>query len=100
MGSRQQNFYNALAVRMGFAEAAGEVQELYLTGRQAEAAAALPFEFLDQTCLLGPVERVAERLQAFAEAGVTTLSLVEVEQGGTSEKVQQLATAYEKAGLD
>ena len=99
MGSREHNFYNALAARMGFAEAAAEVQELYLSGRQAEAAAALPLEFLDQTCLLGPLERVAERLQAFAQAGVTTLSMVEVEPGDTVNKVRMLAAAYELAGL-
>ena len=99
MGSREHNFYNALAARMGFATAAAEVQELYLSGRQAEAAAALPLEFLDQTCLLGPLERVAERLQAFAEAGVTTLSMVEVEPGDTVNKVRMLAAAYELAGL-
>jgi F420-dependent oxidoreductase-like protein len=99
MGSREHNFYNALAARMGFAAAAAEVQDLYLSGRQAEAAAALPLEFLDQTCLLGPLERVAERLQAFAEAGVTTLSMVEVEPSDTVNKVRMLAAAYELAGL-
>ncbi|HYN95887.1 MAG TPA: LLM class F420-dependent oxidoreductase [Pilimelia sp.] len=75
MGSREQNFYNALAVRMGYAEAAREVQDLYLAGRHRDAAAAVPLEFLDRTSLLGPVARVAERLAAYAAAGVTTLSV-------------------------
>jgi F420-dependent oxidoreductase-like protein len=99
MGSRAQNFYNAVAVRMGFEAAAKEVQDLYLGGEQQAAAAAIPFEFLDQTTLLGPVERVAERMHAFADAGVTTLALVEVEPGDSREKVQLLAKAYEKSGL-
>jgi F420-dependent oxidoreductase-like protein len=99
MGSRAQNFYNALAVRMGFEAAAQEVQNLYLGGEQRAAAAALPLEFLDQTALLGPVERVAERLHAFAEAGVTTLAMVEVEAGDSTEKVRLMAQAYEKSGL-
>lgn len=75
MGSREQNFYNALAVRMGFEEAAKEVQDLYLDGRHRDAAAAVPREFLDATMLIGPRERIAERMPAFAEAGVTTLAI-------------------------
>lgn len=75
MGSREQNFYNALAVRMGFEAAAAAVQDLFLSGRQRDAAAAVPLEFLDQTSLLGDRARVADRLQALAAAGVTTCSV-------------------------
>jgi F420-dependent oxidoreductase-like protein len=75
MGSREQNFYNQLAVRMGYGDAAREVQELYLSGRQRDAAAAVPFELIDQTSLLGPKERIAEGLRRYADAGVTTLSV-------------------------
>ncbi|WP_298178050.1 LLM class F420-dependent oxidoreductase [Saccharomonospora sp.] len=75
MGSREKNFYNRLAVRMGFADAAAEVQERYLAKDYMGAMAAVPLEFLDATSLLGPTERIAERMAAFAEAGVTTLSL-------------------------
>jgi F420-dependent oxidoreductase-like protein len=75
MGSRKQNFYNDLAVRMGFGEAAKRVQDLYLDKRQRDAAAAVPMEFIDRTSLLGPKERIADRLKAYAESGVTTLSV-------------------------
>jgi F420-dependent oxidoreductase-like protein len=75
MGSREQNFYHQLAVRMGYADAAREVQDHYLAKRQREAAAAVPFEFIDSTSLLGPVDRIAERMRAYAAAGVTTLSV-------------------------
>src|SRR3954447_15826993 len=75
MGSREQNFYNALARRMGFDEAAERVQDLYLDRKPRDAAAAVPLEFLDATSLLGPVERIRDRLAAYAEAGVTTLSI-------------------------
>src|SRR5919112_575018 len=75
MGSRDQNFYNALARRMGFGAAAEEVQRLFLDRRHREAAAAVPFELIDGTALLGPRERVRDRLHAYAEAGVTTLSV-------------------------
>jgi F420-dependent oxidoreductase-like protein len=75
MGSRDKNFYNALACRMGYEEAAAEVQEKYLAKDVAGAMAAVPFEFIDRTSLIGPRERVAERLHAYAEAGVTTLTV-------------------------
>ncbi|MEJ7789760.1 MAG: LLM class F420-dependent oxidoreductase [Thermoleophilaceae bacterium] len=73
MGSRDKNFYNALVRRYGFEEAADEVQELYLSGKKEEAAAALPAELIDQTSLCGPKELVAERLAVYRDAGVGTL---------------------------
>ena len=73
MGSRKQNFYNALVRRYGFEEAAQEVQDLYLEGKKDEAAAALPAELIDMTSLCGPADRVRERLEVYREAGVGTL---------------------------
>ncbi|HEV2885539.1 MAG TPA: LLM class F420-dependent oxidoreductase [Jatrophihabitans sp.] len=75
MGSRQQNFYNELAIRMGYRAEAREVQELYLSGRKLAAAAAVPLRLIDDTSLLGPPHRVSERLRDFAAAGVTTLAV-------------------------
>ncbi|MFC6707029.1 LLM class F420-dependent oxidoreductase [Flexivirga alba] len=75
MGSRKKNFYNALARRMGFDEAAQQVQDLFLDRKHREAAMAVPRDFIDQTALIGPREHVAERLHAYADAGVTTLSV-------------------------
>jgi len=75
MGSREQNFYNRLAVRMGYEDAAREVQDLYLARQHRDAAAAVPFEFIDRTSLIGPAERIRDRLAAYAESGVTTLSV-------------------------
>ncbi|MFD2080442.1 probable F420-dependent oxidoreductase, Rv3520c family [Actinopolymorpha cephalotaxi] len=75
MGSRTQNFYNALAGRMGYAEQAARVQDLYLARQHRDAAAAVPFEFVDSTSLLGPVDRIAGRLRAYADAGVTTVAV-------------------------
>ena len=75
MGSREQNFYNALARRMGFDEAADEVQDLYLAGRPRDAADAVPLDLADATALIGPPARIAERLGRYAEAGVTTVSV-------------------------
>lgn len=75
MGSRDKNFYNQLAVRMGYEDAAIEIQDKYMSKDYAGAAAAVPLEFIDATSLIGPPERIAKRLPAYAEAGVTTLSV-------------------------
>ena len=75
MGSRKQNFYNQLAQRMGYEKEAAEIQDKYLSGDKNGAAAAVPHQLIDQTTLLGSVERIAERMQAYAAAGVTTLTL-------------------------
>ncbi|WP_018350404.1 LLM class F420-dependent oxidoreductase [Longispora albida] len=101
MGSKEHNFYHALATRMGYGDAADEIQEHFLNKRYREAMAAVPFEFVDRTSLLGPVERIAERLKAYAEAGVTTLSVVsfdsDVEDG--IETLRGAAKAFELAGV-
>ncbi|MCW2803209.1 MAG: putative oxidoreductase [Propionibacteriaceae bacterium] len=75
MGSREQNFYNALAVRMGYADAAARVQDLFLDRRHREAMAAVPYEFIDATSLLGNPARIADRLQSLAASGVTTCAV-------------------------
>lgn len=75
MGSRKQNFYNQLARRMGYEKEAAEIQDKYLAGDKAGAAAAVPHQLIDETTLLGSVDRIADRMQAYAAAGVTTLTL-------------------------
>jgi F420-dependent oxidoreductase-like protein len=94
MGSKAQNFYNRLAVRMGYEEAAGQIQAYYLARQHRDAADAVPFEFIDRTSLIGPRERIRDRLSAYAEAGVTTLSVASY--GGTlDERVAALRTMAE-----
>ncbi|RIJ79085.1 LLM class F420-dependent oxidoreductase [Nakamurella silvestris] len=75
MGSREQNFYHRIATNMGFGTEADEVQRAYLSRDYAGAAAAVPLEFLDRTSLIGPVERIAERLGRYAAAGITTVNV-------------------------
>jgi F420-dependent oxidoreductase-like protein len=75
MGSRKQNFYNALVRRYGFDDAAQTVQDLYLEGRKDEAAAALPGELIDTVALVGPAARVRERIGVYRDAGVGTLMI-------------------------
>ncbi|MFZ1671568.1 MAG: LLM class flavin-dependent oxidoreductase, partial [Candidatus Nanopelagicales bacterium] len=75
MGSREKNFYNQLVSRMGYEEAAAEIQDLYLSKRQVEAMAAVPLDFIDKTSLIGPRDRIKDRLHAYNDAGVTTLTV-------------------------
>jgi F420-dependent oxidoreductase-like protein len=75
MGSRKQNFYNALVQRYGFQDAAREVQDLYLEGKKDEAAAALPGELIDHVTLCGPADVVRERIGIYRDAGVGTLMI-------------------------
>ncbi|MEU9113917.1 LLM class F420-dependent oxidoreductase [Streptomyces sp. NPDC048483] len=101
MGSRKQNFYNQLAQRMGYEKEAAEIQDKYLAGDKDGAAAAIPEKLIDQTTLLGSVERIAERMQAYAAAGVTTLTLAPA--GFTLEdrlaSLRAGTEALERAGL-
>jgi F420-dependent oxidoreductase-like protein len=78
MGAKDQNFYNTIAKRYGYVDEATEIQELYLSGRKDEAAAAVPRAMLAGANLVGPESHVAERLAAYKEAGVTHLSVTPV----------------------
>jgi F420-dependent oxidoreductase-like protein len=73
MGARGQNYYNRLAARYGFEAEAAEIQELYLDGKKAEAAAAVPDALLDEVALVGDRARIGDRLAAWRECGATTL---------------------------
>ncbi|MHB8333833.1 MAG: LLM class F420-dependent oxidoreductase [Acidimicrobiales bacterium] len=84
MGAKGKNFYNELAIRYGFEREAAEIQDLYLAGKKREAEAAVPAEFLELTTLCGPASYVAERVAAFAEAGVTHLQVHPLAQPGQS----------------
>ena len=69
MGAREKNFYNDYAKRLGFEEAAVKIQDLYLAGRKDEAMAAVPAELIDACHLVGPADRIKERLQRWQAAG-------------------------------
>jgi F420-dependent oxidoreductase-like protein len=78
MGARGRNFYNDLARRYGYVAEAELIQDLYLAGRKEEAAAAIPAEFVELTSLIGSVDFVRRRVEAFAAAGVTVLNVTPV----------------------
>lgn len=73
MGARGRNFYNDLVRRYGYEEAAERIQDLYLSGKKGEAAAVVPDALVDEVALCGPRERIRDQLDAWREAGVTTL---------------------------
>jgi F420-dependent oxidoreductase-like protein len=75
MGAREVNFHNQHMRAMGYADAAERIQELYLAGRKEEAVAAVPDEYVDERCLVGPPARIAERYHAWADSGITGLGL-------------------------
>jgi hypothetical protein len=69
MGARGKNFYNDYAKRLGYEEAAVRIQDLYLDGKKAEAMAAVPDALVDEIALVGPRERILDRLAVYKEAG-------------------------------
>jgi F420-dependent oxidoreductase-like protein len=73
MGAKGKNFYNALVRRYGWDAEAETIQDLYLAGHVREAIAAVPDELVDAVSLVGPKERIAERLEAWKETPVTAL---------------------------
>ena len=89
MGAKGANFYNALISRYGYEAEARQIQELYLGGKQREAAAAVPDALVDDVALVGPRERIAERLDAWRESGATTL-LVQARDAATLRTMAEL----------
>jgi F420-dependent oxidoreductase-like protein len=75
MGAKQRNFHKELMSRMGFEAEATKIQDLFFEGKRAEAIAAVPDQFADEISLVGPIERIRDRLQAWKETPVTTLLL-------------------------
>jgi F420-dependent oxidoreductase-like protein len=76
MGAKGKNFYNDLACRYGYEEAATKIQDLYLSGKQMKAMAAVPDELVDELSLVGTKEMIRDRLEAWRESSVTTLALM------------------------
>ena len=71
MGARNKNFYNDYAKALGYEDAAIKIQDLFLSGKKDEAMAAVPDELVDACHLVGPVERIKERLQVWKEASAS-----------------------------
>jgi F420-dependent oxidoreductase-like protein len=86
MGAKGKNFHANVAIRMGYESMVDEVQELYLSGKKDEAAAAIPFELIDELSLIGPADKIRDSLAAWRESIVTTLLIA-----GDANTVRQAA---------
>ncbi len=75
MGARQKNFHKDAMAARGFAAEADRIQELFLAGRKEEATATVPDAYVDESALVGPAERIAERFRCWRDSGVTLLQL-------------------------
>ncbi len=73
MGAKSRNFHTELMGRMGFEAEARKIQDLFLAGKKDEAVMAVPSDFADEISLVGPVERIRERLAPWRESPVTSL---------------------------
>jgi len=93
MGSRTNNFYNDLACKLGYEAEAKEIQDLYLSGNQPEAASKVSDEMLGDFAIVGDAAYAKDRIAAFEESGATTLlvGLVAMDQAGRLSMLEQLA---------
>ena len=99
MGAREVNFHNEHMRRMGYADAAERIQELFLAGRKDEAIAAVPDEYVDERCLVGPAARIRERYGAWADSGITGLGLT-TRQPQALELLAECAREHPARGVD
>jgi F420-dependent oxidoreductase-like protein len=93
MGAKGRNFHLDLIGRLGYAEEAARVQDLFLSGRRTEAIKAVPDELADSISLLGPIGRIKERLQLWRDSPVTTLLIAGVRDEPTLRAIRDLVDA-------
>jgi alkanesulfonate monooxygenase SsuD/methylene tetrahydromethanopterin reductase-like flavin-dependent oxidoreductase (luciferase family) len=86
MGAKSFNVHKDHVARQGFAEVADKIQDLFLAGKKDQAIAAVPDELCDEMALVGPRERIRDRLAAWKESPVTTINV-----GGNKEALQFMA---------
>ncbi len=96
MGSRRANYYNDVFRASGYEAEARQIQDLYLSGHEKEAEAAVPAKALELSNLVGTPAEVAERVRAYKSAGVTTL-LVNVLRGDPLRQIQALRSIVDAA---
>jgi F420-dependent oxidoreductase-like protein len=91
MGARGKNFYNDLVASYGFEAEAKTIQDLFLDGKQRDAAAAVPDALIDEMTLIGPADRIRDRLAAWEDSGATTL-LISTRDPATLRVVSEAAS--------
>ena len=93
MGARSKNFYNDFAVRLGYAEAAAKIQDLYLDGHKKDAEAVVPDALIDEIALVGTADRIKDRLQVWKQAGKDGKLTTMVLTGASIEAMRVVAEA-------
>jgi len=93
MGAPSKNFYNDLVKRLGYAEAASKIQDAFLAGRRQEAAAAVPDSLIDETALVGPPDRIKDRLRAWQDGAKEHRIGTMLLGGASSEALRVIAEA-------
>ena len=93
MGARSKNFYNDLAKRLGYEAAAETIQTFYLEGKKKEAEAAVPAKLIDEISLVGPADRIKDRMQAWKDVAKSHKVRTMVLTGGTTEALRVAAEA-------
>jgi len=87
MGAKGQNYHTKLMQRMGFETEAQAIQDLFFEGKRDEAIAMVPSEFADEISLVGPPDRIRDRLAAWEDSPVTTILV----HGGNVDVLRQAA---------
>jgi F420-dependent oxidoreductase-like protein len=93
MGARAKNYYNDVAIRLGYEAAAKTIQDLYLDGKKAEAAAAVPDRLVDEISLCGPADRIKDRLAAWKDVAKAGHLGTMVLKGASLEAMRVVAEA-------
>jgi len=86
MGARGANFHFEVIARMGYEETCLRIQDLYLAGKKREAMAAIPLAMVEDTALIGPVEKVRDDLARWKETSMTTMLV-----GGPPRQLETIA---------
>jgi alkanesulfonate monooxygenase SsuD/methylene tetrahydromethanopterin reductase-like flavin-dependent oxidoreductase (luciferase family) len=86
MGAREVNFHNNVFGRMGYEGEAKLIQDLYLDGKKAEAAAAVPTRLVEDVALVGPREKIRDDLAMWRESTVTTMIV-----SGATQQLREIA---------
>ena len=90
MGHKEKNFHKEAMIMLGYKDAADRIQDLFLSGRRAEAIEAVPDEYCDEMSLIGPPTRIKERYRRWEQAGVTGLR-IQADEPEAIELIAQLA---------
>src|SRR5262245_8844968 len=89
MGAKSRNFHKELMARMGYEDEADKIQQLFFEGKRGEAIAAVPDKFADEISLVGPLERIKDRLSAWRGTPVSTL-LVQGQDAQTLRRIAEI----------